>query len=49
MKTVFCTPYIVTADVQIVANLSSGDLASCKKTGDVIKTYNVTNGGVLNG
>jgi hypothetical protein len=44
VKTVFCTPYIAVAEVQVVANLNDGGLASVKKIGDATQANNVTSG-----
>ncbi|KIM44270.1 hypothetical protein M413DRAFT_443289 [Hebeloma cylindrosporum] len=44
VKTVFCTPYIAVAEVQVVANLNDGLLANVKKVGDATQYNNVTSG-----
>lgn len=44
MKTVFCTPYLAVAEVQVVANLNDGGLTSVTKIGDSTQTNNVTTG-----
>jgi len=50
VKTVFCTPNVVIAEIQILANLSNGVLAIPNQIGDEIVTkLDVTSGGVLNG
>jgi hypothetical protein len=44
VKTVFCTPNIAQAEVQIVANMDDGGLVSCHRIGDATQTDNVING-----
>jgi len=44
VKTVFCTPRLAVAEVQAVANLNDGGLASVKKIGDATEANNITSG-----
>jgi hypothetical protein len=44
VKTVFCTPSIAQAEVQIIANMDNGGLVSCHRIGDATQANNDING-----